>query len=309
MTGELFIDSLDAFTRLGVSLARGAFARVVEYAPLKAPKSNNWHEFDGVEVDLTSPKLDTRTLTIPFICEESPLTGSMLALLSDGGYHSFTFSNLNKTLNLRLVSQPSRNTLRFMQSFELEFADDFPLDGYTYVAPLINGVSDGFNLDNRDFSLYGIRVLEGSMDEVRKCPLVKQNKLINLEGQPGVIYDGSTVTFEPKDATLHLFMQTSNVAEFWANYNAFLYDLTRVGERSLFIDETSGTYPCYYKSAKVNDLSILPNGGVWCEFDVTLVFTSFRCGEAYYLLATESGAFVIGQDEFFIDLMSNERVS
>lgn len=309
MTGELFIDSLDAFTRFGVSLARGAFARVVEYAPLKAPKTNNWHEYDGVEVDLSNPKLDTRTLTIPFICEESPLTGSMLALLSDGGYHSFTFSNLNKTLNLRLVSQTSRNTLRFMQSFELEFADDYPLEGYTYVEPVMSGVSDGFNLDNRDFSHYGIRVLEGSMDEVRKSPAVKQNKLINLEGRQGIIYDGSTVTFEPKDVTLHLLMQTSDVDEFWANYNAFLYDLTRVGERSLFIDETSGTYPCYYKSARVEEMTVMPDGKVWCEFDITLVFTSFRCGEAIYLLATESGAFVTGQTGFLIDLMSNERDS
>ena len=45
------------------------------------------------------------------------------------------------------------------------------------------------------------------------------------------------------------------------------------------------------------------NNGVWWEFTLKLVFTSFRIGETEFLLASEAGEFIITEDgEFYIDL-------
>jgi len=297
MTGELYIDSLDAHTHYGVSLEKDAFAGIVEYPPLKSVDTCDWHEYDGIEADLSSPKLDTRSLTIAFICLETELTGAMIEQLSDGAYHTFLFSKLSLTLSLRLTSQKSRKSLKRLQLFSLEFSDDFPLSGYTYVAPTIVGVSDGFEIDGVDLSVYGIRVLYGTLDEIKTSPDVKENLLVNLNGSSGATYDGETVTYKSKEVKLSLLMRTDNITDFWSAYRAFLYDLIRPNERQLFVDDTSETYPCYYKDSSAVKMVILPSGRVWCEFDVTMIFTSFRVEAVDFLLSSEAGELIQTQDE------------
>ena len=45
-----------------------------------------------------------------------------------------------------------------------------------------------------------------------------------------------------------MFIEGTHFDEFWRNYNALLYDLTRPDERLLFVEYTGYEYPCYYKS-------------------------------------------------------------
>ena len=96
-------------------------------------------------------------------------------------------------------------------------------------------------------------------------------------------------------------MRAKNLTEFWRNYNALLFDLVRPGERSLYADSTGYEYPCYYKSCSVTEF--YPTGKIWFKFDLTLVFTSFRIEDDEYLLASESGEWIMTEDgEFAIDL-------
>ena len=74
------------------------------------------------------------------------------------------------------------------------------------------------------------------------------------------------------------------------------------GERHLYVEEIGKAYPCYYKSAAAWKLLTLC-GPVMAQFDLTLVFTSFRLYETDYFLATESGDWIVTEDgEFFIDM-------
>lgn len=199
----------------------------------------------------------------------------------------------------------------------MKFSDDFPMSGYTYQAPSSNTVpTQGYELDGVDFSIYGIRVLEGSEAQVLKAPVVKKNMLRNLVTENGVIYDGKNVTYQSKEVTLNCCLIANNLTEFWRNYRAFLHDLIKVvevdegegikvqtAERSLFVDSQYEEYPCYYKSSKVSLFS--PTGKIWCAFTLTLVFTVFRIGGDEYLLASEDGELIVTEDgEFYIDLKS-----
>lgn len=318
MNGQLYIDNIDIFARYGVMIEEGGHNGVLSYPSLKEPEqSNDWLEEDGIEVDLSDPQLNTKEFDIQFIAFNEYMAGDFMALLSDGAYHAFQFNKIGKSFVLRLVDESSKTQYVKAERFTLKFADDFPLDSYTYIEPSSNTVDiQGYELDNRDFSEYGIMVLEGSEAQILKSPAVKQNLLRNLSNREGAIYDGQNVVFQQKEVVLNCCLIATDLDEFWRNYNAFLYDLIRVNEsidnegytvrsaeRSLYYEATGEEYPCYYKTSKVSLFS--PNGRIWCKFTLTLVFTSFRVGEDEFLLATEASELVATEDgEYYIDLKS-----
>lgn len=315
MKGLFYIDGKDALSQFGIFVTEGGYNGILSFPALKAPEqSNDWAEYDGVEVDLSDPKLDTKEADVKFGALGNYQTGDFLNIISDGAYHIFNFVEIGYTCRLRLVSELNNQLLIQAKIFTLKFADDFPMDGYTYLPPLSSTVPvQGYELDGVDFSAYGIRVLEGSEAQILKCPAVKKNMLRNISTQNGAIYDDKKVVFQQKEVALSCCLIAKNFTEFWRNYNAFLYDLIRVvevdedgikvqtAERSLFVDEVYEGYPCYYKDGKVSLLD--PNGNIWCKVTLTLVFTSFRIGEDEYLLTSEDGELIVTEDgEFYIDL-------
>lgn len=315
---KLYIDGKDAFTYYGIFIEEGGYNGVLAYPALKAPEvTNDWAEYDGIEVDLSDPKLDLKELEIKFGAIGDYRTGDLLTLLSDGSYHVFEFREIQFSCKLRLLSEVSNLMYVGAKTFTLKFADDFPLLDYTYQEPSSNTVpTQGYEIDGVDFSAYGIRVLEGSEAQVLKAPVVKKNMLRNLATENGAIYDGKNVVYQSKEVTLNCCLIANNLTEFWRNYRAFLHDLIEVvevdegngikvqtAERSLFVDSLCEEYPCYYKNSKVSLFSL--TGKIWCVFTLTLVFTVFRIGEDEYLLASEDGELIVTEDgEFFIDLKS-----
>ncbi|NDV81324.1 hypothetical protein [Bacteroides sp. 51] len=310
MTGKLFVDGKDVYTLYDVFVTDGGYNELVNFPPLKSLDSNNWAEEDGEEFDLSSLVLDSREFNIKFACTDLfSRFGTFINLLSDGAYHYFEFKDIDRPYNLRMTTQNALSLVSTAKSFTLRFADDFPLNSEEHVyqepSSTINSL-EGYELDGRSLSDYGITVLEGSLSEVLKSPAVKKNLLVNINSKNGAIYDGEYVQFQTKDVKLNCLMRATSLKEFWRNYESFLYDLIRPKieepyERMLYVDETGYEYPCYYKSCSVTDFS--PVGDIWFQFSLTLVFTSFRVSEEEFFLASEDGFLIITEDgEFAIDL-------
>ena len=297
MTGKLYIDGKDAYSLYQVFITDNGYKDLVAFPPLKSVESNNWAEEDGEEFDLSAPVLDTRELSIKFSFHGNYARfGTFIELLSDRAYHDFNFTEIGKTYRLRLVSQPDMLQISTLGIFSLRFADDFPLSEYSYVAPSANIVpQQGYEIDGRDLSEYGVYVLKGGEAEIQKLPTVKKNLLQNIKTNSGAIYDGELVNFQTKDVKLNCLMRANNLSEFWRNYNAFLYDLVRPGERQLYVDATCCEYPCYYKSCSVTEFS--PIGKIWFQFSLALVFTSFRVLGEEFLLASEDDFLIITEDD------------
>jgi hypothetical protein len=293
MTGNLYIDGQDAYSLYRVFVTRGGYKELAAFPALKKVESNNWAEEDGEEFDLSSPVLDTRELSVSFSFHTGDARfGAFIEKLSDGAYHDLEFPEISKTYRLRLVSQPDMAQISTLGTFSLRFADDFPLSGYSYVAPQSGIVTQrGYELDGRDLSEYGVYVLRGSDAEIEKSPDVKKNLTQNIKNRSGAIYDGENVAYQTKDVKLNCLMLASDMSEFWRNYNALLYDLIRPNERMLYVNSTGYEYPCFYKNCTVSEF--IPAGKIWFSFSLVLTFTSFRAGSEEFLLATEDGNMVI----------------
>jgi hypothetical protein len=297
MTGKLYIDGRDAFTDFGVFVEAGGYAGLVEWPALKAIDANDWPEDDGIDADLSEPKLESKEFEMSFCCVDYEKTTTLFQRLTDGAYHTFEFVELGITKQLRLVAQPGTRTIAPLQVFSLRFADDDYLKGYVRSEPSALpavGVQN-CEIDDVDLSEYGVRVLAGTLDALLKAPAVKQNLKIDTALNNGAIYEDTEVRFQQKDVTFKFSLNTPDVATFCNNYRALLFDLTQPTERMLQLPAGNEYFSFYYKSSSVSRFAKAGNG-IWCEFDVTLCFVSARPGQIEYLLSTEDDRLLMTED-------------
>lgn len=302
MIVKLYIDEIDAWISFGVFVVEDGYKSLVQYPALKNIEYNSWPEEDGIEVDLSAPVLDAKKVRVDFCCVNGDQIGDLFELLQDGATHVFNFAEIGKTYSLRLASQPQKKMLQNLELFSLEFTEDLPFEGYTYAVPIDLGIDNqGYAIDGKDFSDYGFIVTEGTKESILKAAEVKNNLTINLAGQKGQVYDDVPLYFKEKDVTISLAIIAPDLSTFWTNYEALLYDLIKVNERTLHVDYNTSEYPCYYKNSDVKRFSLI-GGSVWCEFSFTLCVTSFRRTSPLVLLAAEDGSIIITEDEYAIDL-------
>ena len=307
MTGRLYIDGNDAYSLYGVYVVHGGWNELIAYPPLKSVDSNDWQEEDGVEADLSAPVLNSREVQLKIaISGLFSRFFALIELLSDGAYHTFEGASIGRTYRLRLVSQPDLTAAKVLGTTTLKLADDFPLRGYTYLAPASGVIAcDDYTFDGSPFTRYGVRVLKGTLDEVLKTPNVKANLLRNIGTQAGAEYDGKQVTFKSKDVKIYCLLRAETLTELWRNYDALLYDLIRPDERSLWVNDLEQEFPFYYKSCVVTEF--YPEDKIWLQFTLTVTFTTdFRISDDDFVLATEDNIIVFTQDdENAIEMLPN----
>lgn len=289
---KLYIDGKDAYTEYGVFVEQYGYKALIQMPSFKKLETTEWGEYDGEETDLTSPMLDTKTFAIQFCIKEIDKVDHLFKHLSNTSYHIFNFTELNKSYKLRLVSNPSRSSLRHLGKISLNFADDFPpvvlndfineddLDDYNliltqkpYTKAPVDFRQKGYTLDDIDFSLFGIYVLDGTDDSIAKAPNVRQNLTISSKATPGIIYDDKRVMYKAKDVVLKLFIHAPNITEFWRRWYSFWAVLLKPESRKLCSDNHNNEFQCHYKSNSVTKFDIRKNDKVWCEFTTTLTFT------------------------------------
>lgn len=297
MSSRLFVDGIETFEAFGIILADGSYEDLIQYPPLKPIDINTWGEENGIEPDLSNPQLDTRQFSLNFgaLGNQSDMGGFIALLTTDGAFHEFYFEELDKSYTLRLISQSQNKEVSQLGLFTLVFADDYPLAGYTYTAPSSTmAPPQMYDLDDYNLAEYGIWTLEGNEDDLKSSPAVRMNLLVNSGGTEGVTYDGEHVVFTEKKVELRCAMRAATIAEFWRNYQALLFDLTKPGERELYIDSISEAVPFFYNSATISTLILGPD--VWCVFTLSLTIIAFVLGETEYILAAEAGPMIITED-------------
>ena len=308
LEGLLLIDGVDAYTAYKAVVVLGGHKGLLGWPSLKEVEVNDWHERDGLEVDLSSPVLASKEFPVDFYIFGKDSVGlsnldSLVSALRYGSYHTMNFAQVGRTATLRAVSFGEPELCDGGLLVSITFADDFPLDGYTYLAPssTVPAFSD-FLIDGSPFTAYGTRITEGSLKTALALGSVKQNLRRDISILPGVIYDDpaddenatsirATISFH--DAVLKCYMTAPSLSAFWRNYDALLYNLSKPQARTLTIGETGAALTCYYKSQEVEDYSI--DNGVFVKFSVTLAVTGMS-GIAEKLLASEDWKYIITQD-------------
>lgn len=316
MTNKLLIDGNDAYTEYGVFVEQYGYKALIQMPAFKSLTSTEWEEYDGAETDLSDPKLDTKSFAMQFCVINIDLASNLFEMLSDKAYHVFTFTELSKSYKLRLVSNTARSRLVNLGKITASFADDFPplaedsdeisedMDSFISVLtekPFASAPADfrqsGYELDDIDFSLFGIYVLDGTDDNIEKAPNVRSNLTVTSKASSGVIYDDEEVKYKTKDVGLKLLIHATSISDFWQRWNSFWAQLIKPEQHKLYTDSPVETYECFYKSNSVTKFDIRRDGCVWCEFTVTLTFMNMRPNGNYFCLATEDNEIVITETD------------
>lgn len=254
------------------TLREGSVKALLAYPPLKAYTSNDWHEEDGIEADLSAPVLDARQFDLPLYFGSLDGYRTFFAKLSETSYHTVEVPEIGYSKKLRYVSAGQPTVIYDMILASVRFSDDYPLDGYVYQAPTYNAVSGGlWGIDGHSFDSYGIQILEGSRSNAWKLPPVKENLTRNIATLPGVIHDDHASKSKSQDITIKCYMSHDAAEAFTAAWNALLYDLSKPGARTIHGDIFGGlTMTAVYKSSTVGEA--LVSNGIHVVFD--LVFTT-----------------------------------
>lgn len=269
MDSLVYIDGIDALATYGLRLGDGSLASLIQWAELKDVYANDWHEEDGIEPDLTNPVLDTRKCTLSFVGNATTAqVDEFIALWSNGAYHVLT-TNVGFRYRLRLVSNDSLKWENGLCIAKFTFADDFPLDGYTYKRPSSTIASDrNYIVDFTPLSTYGVSVLAGINSELLKFPETKENLMRSFDNVPGVTYDSTEVHFKAREVRIPCLMRAATLEEFKTNYNALLYNLTQPGIHTLIAATLGKRYTFHYVSQNVRRAYL--TGKLWVEFDIVI---------------------------------------
>lgn len=271
MIGRLYIDNRDMYAEFGIYVEFGGWNELLSMPPLKSVEYNDWHEFDGLEMDLSEPKLDSRDISIKFIIlDVDGKYQQFVNFISQAGYREFRIASINRNYTLRYVSVSSFSNKENLGFISVKFANDFPLKDYQYQAPISTITArDTFKIDGKKLSDYNTYILAGMLDEIRKQAEVKSNLTIKIQSQHGATYDVGAVTFKYKDVKIHCLITADTLDVLWRNYDALLYDLTRPNERTLTVKALNQEYKFCYKSCQVTEFYPTDN---WLKFTLTLTF-------------------------------------
>lgn len=301
MTGQLYIDGKDAYLEWGAGMDEDGMKQLVQWAAFKKTESTDWPEENGEEFDLSAPVLDTRNVNIGMYTTAAGVFEDFLQALADGGaYHTFDFKPLGRSFTLRYLQC---SAFKYMggtiATFTLQFADDNPEVPIADPEDLpFNGTwEQGVSLDGYDFSRFGMWVTDDAGAAVRKAAKAKKNLTVDLERNAGVNYDGGIVVYETKDVQLPLVVNAPTAATFWLSMDSLLAQLCKAGEHELSFE--GKRYKCFYKKMATSKVKRLADGGIWCEFKLTLTFTkgvaeeetvpSLRRANLFGLRTTETG--------------------
>lgn len=296
---------LDGQDITGGVMERGGFAALLAYPSMKEPVSQEWAEYDGVEVDLSNPKLERRDVTLPFSFDSVEDMDAFIYKLTTEGYK--TVEQFGVERRLRYLSQGDIEMYANCVRFSVTMSDDFPRalitrDSYNPqghglpVPPTNKYYVDGINL-----SSYGLFVLKGKAS-LYQSPEMKPALTITNAVMDGVVYDTGLTRFRPKEESFRMAFYTDTIDRLLYNYEAFFHALIQPNERSLETDYLIEALPFYYRSASNFEFTKTSS---YCllEFDLSLVFTNYRPSDLEVLLATELWDLIITEDGLdFIDM-------
>lgn len=283
-SGRLYIDREDVWDETFVCAAFGGFDELIAFPPLKTPPANDWHEERGFDPDLSAPVLDTREVTLHLSATYEEDYYYTLAMLHKKPVVDVRAPSIGRSWSLRFVA-PSDSA--HSSTFGLKFADDTPMQGYTYQPPnaekerewiLSTSRRDKFVITEspkRSFADYGARVLGDVDDEMERRNEVKTGLLRKFSTKPGAFYDKAAMFCEKGgDRQVRLLMRADTLAELWRNYDALLFDLIRPGARRY------RNAPFYYSSCRV-DKFIPDEPRPWLQFTLTLTFYAGSSNDSY----------------------------
>lgn len=260
---------------LGAILAPDSYKSVLMWSKFKSLQSNDWAEYNYTEYDLTSPKLDKRSVTLNFHANGANGYNRFMEYLLQYVYSYYEFPELGVTLRMRIDTNSLKSIDGKWQSFSINFFDDEPYRQQSAVVRFQNFRDTGYELDNVDLAKYGISILKGSYQSFVQIPQLKERLTISENSMDGAIYDhGSDIKFKQRSFTLKCLLRAETLQYAVANYY-YIYELLRQsGARKIMYKNLRCN--CFYNSCNVTAVhSKMSSGNAGIAFDVTFNVVDF----------------------------------
>ena len=270
MINCLYIDGTDALAAWGVWIPKGGYDDLFAFPALKEPDANDWKERDGLECDLTAPKLEALTVKIDFVASgKRQDTIGFLNALSKPGVRQMQFTTLGRTFALRLKDAPNLRRYSRLDSFSLDFVMDTPDRTSLYVRtdPQTSLPTSAYKLDGVGLEHYGIFV-ESGRDALLRPATMKEQLTRNISTVDGQIYNPNLPTREAKQTTFKCCLKALDMFRMWSCRDAFFSALIQPGWHTL--DYKGTLYECRYVSAQNFRLAALRQNLAMIEFELTM---------------------------------------
>lgn len=258
-------------------VAEGGSRELWQFAPLKAPKWQEWQEEDGAEADLSTPRLDAKSGTLILLCASNEDKASVQRLCIKPRRQ--TRPETPRTLYIQAPELvQGQEVIPTAVKAEHEGGEWWVLSiNYTQhqqllpdrdVQPLNTSLpeADDFRIDGIKISDFGARVLEGSTYPFAFLPMREWSitKHPLLSGQQPDLY--AETRYKTHEVTMHLFWKADTLQRLWSNRKAFLARLTLEGERTIAVRDLGTAYKAVYKSENIT--AFYPSDN-WIESDIT----------------------------------------
>jgi hypothetical protein len=268
MTGNCIIDNKNVYAAYGAFIVKGGYDELLLFPPLKKPEMVDWPDENGIDVDLTAPRLEAREVQIPFVLgSEDP--SSFVSFLERAGYRVVYIPILGEIFPLRYVSASSLALYKGLSSITIRMAqDDYPDPTDNLPAtPLVP--STGYLLDNEPVEHYGLMI---SGKEERLMPAAMKKSLSftakdwNVPG--GQFYDTGAPRKSSREMVFNCRFKLETADDFRRARWSLLHTLLQPGGHTISIG--SANYYGYYTKCSQGKVVTLSGQYV---YDFKLTFT------------------------------------
>lgn len=297
MRERLFIDGIDAFEAWGAFILEGGWNELIAYPPLKPSRTNEWQEWDGIEVDLTAPRLAPRKASLRIgVRGKGADPFELLHHLLKPARHTFRSDLLNREWRLRLEAVSDFVTAGDCTVMTLSVVEDNPLP-VAYRRPTrTERLGETLWIDDAPLSAFGARALQGTAEELLRYGTLRGWLTLEFAGIAGQTVDTTLApSLKAREATIPILFRAGSMEELWQNYDALLFTLLQSGERTLYYSYVEEEYKVHYTSAKV--VEFFPVSEPWLRIDLTLtIIDGGRAKNVGCVLGTEAGVAVEAGD-------------
>lgn len=266
---RVIVDGADFATTYGATLI-GGWSSLFALPETKEPRQNDWHEEDGVEVDLEEElKLAPRRIRLRFAFDDGR-GGGFLRMRNHYRTQLFEIEGFGK-IRLRGVSATITKTLGGeVREAEIEFVEDKPGefepdDGQTKEAFPSSVTIDGQPLTSFGATDYGetAETLLGGAEA--KEPLTIQSRAVDGQITPEPKGAVRTVSVRAREVAIKLLFIAPTGEDLRGALWAFLKEMTKPGERTIFHPALDGTIKGYYTGMECSDIAITYDWFLTCE--------------------------------------------
>ena len=261
------IDGIDIRT-YGACLIDGSYESLLGMPPLKEVEKNDWYEYDGIEVDLSSVSLQKREVNLCFLVSGGSPDAFVRALYEPDGIREFSFSDIALTVGLRVdtVNNVFISGDRLFTKVKVKcYQDRFDVSGDVPMPPLVTGLNE-FRIDDVELATYGVTVLTGLKALEFPVPMKRGYTTMSKYSEGETYHGRAEARRKTRDVQFDLLMKYPTAEGFWERWRAFLHVLSSPGEHVIFHNDRE--YKFHYVSCTCKAVNSVY--GLWAKMTLTV---------------------------------------